>query len=250
MSESILDHELISARYFYPRREEFAEPFWVDCGDVKLSCYYRQTAPDAKTVIYFHGNGEEVSDYLEFFVPIFGQMGFNLLLAEYRGYAMSTGEPALAAMLGDVGKIIEAVGQPPEKIVLYGRSIGSLYAVHGASLFPNISGLILESGIAVLLERLLMRIQPHELGVTLEQMEKAVEKDFDHQKKLAGFEGSTLVMHAEHDNLVHCSHGKKLYDWAPEPKNLKLFEKGDHNDIFYVNMDEYFKLIYLFLTGL
>jgi fermentation-respiration switch protein FrsA (DUF1100 family) len=248
MNPSILDHPLVSERYFYPRNEAFENPFWVDCGDVKLSCYYRQKHPEAKTIIFFHGNGEIVADYFDLFVPVFEQMGYNLFLAEYRGYSMSTGVPGLRAMLADVEKIIKAVNLPPGKLVLFGRSIGSLYVVHGIHLFPDIAGLIIESGIAILLERLLMRVHPQEIGITLEQMEKAVNEDFNHQEKLAGYKGSTLVLHAEHDSLVHYAHGRKLYDWAPEPKTLKVFEKGDHNDIMAVNAEEYFRLIYQFLT--
>jgi pimeloyl-ACP methyl ester carboxylesterase len=250
LSPSILDHPLVSERYFFPRRESFTDPFWVDCGEVKLSCHYRRKHPNSKTLIFFHGNGEIVPDYLGLFGPVFDQMGFNLFLAEYRGYSMSSGVPALAAMLGDVEHIINAVGQPLEQLVLFGRSIGSLYAVHGVYLFPGIAGLIIESGIAVILERVLMRINPQELGILMEPLQKAADQDFNHREKLLDFKGSTLVLHAEHDSLVHQAHGKKLYEWAPEPKQIRVFEKGDHNDIMAVNTEEYFQLIYQFLYRL
>ena len=51
--------------------------------------------PDAKTVIYFHGNGEVVADYLPSFPEWITRAGCNVLLAEYRGYGMSSGTPAL-----------------------------------------------------------------------------------------------------------------------------------------------------------
>jgi len=250
MNQSILDHPLVTERYFFPRREELENPFWVDCGDVRLSCYYQQKYPDSKTIIFFHGNGEIAADYLDLFVPIFDQMGYNLFFAEYRGYGMSTGVPGLAVMLADVEPIIKTIGLPPEKLVMYGRSIGSLYAVHGVSLFPGIAGLIIESGVAVLLERILMRVHPRELGVDLKHLQDEVDTFFNHQEKLAKYKGSTLVLHAEHDSMVHYAHGKKLYEWAPEPKTLKIFEQGDHNDIFSVNAKEYFQLIHQFLSGL
>jgi alpha-beta hydrolase superfamily lysophospholipase len=250
MTPSIFDQPLVSERYFFPRREEFADPFWVDCGDAKLSCCYRQKYPDSKTIVFFHGNGEIVPDYLELFGPVFDQMKMNLFLAEYRGYGMSTGVPALAAMLGDVEHIIKATKQPPEQVVLFGRSIGSLYAVHGVYLFPNIAGLIIESGIAVILERILMRVHPQELGIPMAQLQQAANNDFNHQEKLIDYKGSTLVLHAEHDSLVHHAHGKKLYEWAPEPKQIRIFEKGDHNNIMAVNAEEYFRLIYQFISRL
>jgi uncharacterized protein len=59
-----------------------------------------------------------------------------VLLAEYRGYGMSTGHPSLVDMLDDVTAIIQHVGRlniPAQKVILFGRSIGSPHALHGVS---------------------------------------------------------------------------------------------------------------------
>ena len=82
----ILNHHLISERYFFPRIGNFASPFWVDCGDAKLACSYHEIDPAAKTVIHFHGNGEIVDDWQGDFVSLVQQMGCNVFLAELRGY--------------------------------------------------------------------------------------------------------------------------------------------------------------------
>lgn len=250
MNGSIFDHPLVTERYFFPRDEAFENPFWVDCGPARLACYFQHKYPKAKTIIFFHGNGEVVADYIDLYVPVFDQMGYNILLAEYRGYGMSTGTPALAAMLEDVTPIIKAANQPPERLVLFGRSIGSLYALHGVSLFPGIAGLIIESGIADILERVMLRVHPSEMAVAMETLREEVKKTFNHRQKLAGYKGATLIMHAKHDSLVNVSHAKLLYEWAPEPKNLMIFEQGDHNDIMVANAQEYLLGIYRFITGL
>lgn len=250
MNESLLDHPLIAERYFFPRPEAFENPFWVDCGDVKLGCYYRQKHPGAKTIVFFHGNGEVVADYIDLYIPVFDQLGYNCFLAEYRGYGMSTGTVALGPMLNDVERVIGALNLPLDRLVLFGRSVGSLFALHGIGRFPGIAGLIIESGIADLLERLLLRVHPSEIGATMETMQEEVEKSFDHKGKLAGYKGSTLILHARRDSLVHYSNGEKLYGWAPEPKEIKIFDQGDHNDIMMVNVKEYFQLIYRFLSAL
>ncbi len=130
-ASTVLDHEMIASRYFYPRPACFSEPYWVEAADgSRLACYFRRAAPDAKTVIYFHGNGEVVSDYLPDFPEWFVNNGYNCLMAEYRGYGMSTGRPALAGMLDDVERVIDSLGVPDRRVVLFGRSIGSLYALH------------------------------------------------------------------------------------------------------------------------
>lgn len=250
MNESILDHPLIAERYFFPRPDRFEDPFWVDCGDAKLGCYYHRKYPDSKTIVFFHGNGEVVADYIELYVPVFDQMGYNCFLAEYRGYGMSTGTVAMGTMLKDVERVIETINLPHERLVLFGRSIGSLFALHGVGCFPGTAGLIVESGIADILERLLLRVHPAEMGTTTEAMRKEVEKYINQKDKLAGFKGSTLILHARGDSLIHYSHGERLYEWAPEPREIKIFDRGDHNDILMENVKEYFQLIYRFLSAL
>ncbi len=250
MTESILNHPLISERYFFPRSASFERPFWVDCGPVRLGCYYYKKHPQAKTVVHFHGNGEVVSDYLADFVPAIDRLGYNCFLAEYRGYGMSTGRPALVSMLADVEQIIAAIGQPPEKLVLFGRSIGSIYALHGVSRFPNIAGLIIESGIADPLERLLLRVHPQEMGTTDEQIRAAMVKELNHQTKLAQFKGASLMMHTRYDGLLDVSHAQRLHQWAPHPKTLKIFAQGSHNDILFVNFVEYFQTVQAFMQDL
>ena len=49
-------------------------------------------------------------------------MGFgpaDLFLAEYRGYGQSTGTPLMRGMLDDVEQIFEAIGRPPEEIIVF-----------------------------------------------------------------------------------------------------------------------------------
>jgi pimeloyl-ACP methyl ester carboxylesterase len=109
---SILDHHLISQRYFFPRQDQPADPFWVDCGDARLACVYHEVSPLAKTIVHFHGNGEVVADYLDGFTELLGRMGCNCLLVEFRGYGGSSGQPQLGRMLDDVTTVIDAIGKP------------------------------------------------------------------------------------------------------------------------------------------
>ncbi len=185
---TILDHPLVSSRYFFPRHEAFPNPYWVDAADgSKLACSYHVVNPDAITVVYFHGNGEVVADYLPGFPNWLTRAGYNVLLAEYRGYGMSTGQPALVGMLEDVSAIMRSLNIPDRRLVLFGRSIGSLYAVHGVSGHPQLAGVILESGIAALTERFFMRVQPEELGMPRTALLDELQRHFDYVTKLGVF---------------------------------------------------------------
>ncbi|WP_305044462.1 alpha/beta hydrolase [Geoalkalibacter sp.] len=250
LSEELLNHPLIAARYFFPRPDRVAQPFWVQSGDARLACSYHRPFPQGRTLIHFHGNGEVAADWEEILPQALEALGLNCLLAEFRGYGASDGRPQLGFMLDDVGAVIAAAEAPPERLILFGRSVGSLFAVHGVSLYPEIGGLILESGVADVLERLLLRLSPRELGVTPEQLGGAVAARLDQRRKMEGYGGATLVMHARGDSLVDVSHGERLYQWAAGPKRLRIFERGDHNNILFVNQREYFAEIAAFVAGL
>ncbi len=249
-ADHLLNHPLITARYFFPRPGFCPDPFWVDCGDASLACFYQGVAPEAATLVHFHGNGEIVDDYLGDFVELIAEMGCNCLLVEYRGYGRSNGAPELGKMLADVSRVIEALGVPQEQLVLFGRSLGSIFALEAAERFPRAAGLVLESGIADVLERLLLRVEPRELGVSAKELTEAVGRCCDHRQKLASFLGPVLVLHARGDSLVDISHGERLYQWAVGPKRQLFFPRGDHNDVMYVNAREYFQALADFIRQL
>jgi len=248
--ELLLNSEKVSKIYFYPRYSNFKQPYYVESGDSTLACYYHKIENPKKTIIHFHGNGEVVSDYFDSFISQIEALECNILFAEYRQYGLSTGEaPSLVGMLEDVEKIIKSIDVAPQEIVLFGRSVGSIYALHGAFLFPNISGLVIESGISNVVIRLL-KLMRKPKTIIKEQMRKEGKIYFDHEKKIKAFQGKTLIMHTKYDSLVHSSNAKTLYAWANEPKQLKLFWDGDHNDISFVNKEEYFNVLGEFIDGL
>lgn len=249
-SRELLDHPLISQRYFFPRAETVPEPFWVDCEDARLACAYYAVSTEAKTLVHFHGNGEVVADYLDGFPQLIGRMGCNCLLAEFRGYGGSTGQPQLGRMLEDVPCIIKALDIPPENIVLFGRSVGSLFAIRAAGLFPAVAGLILESAIADPLERLLLRIHPSEIGTTRQRLVQAVDDLLDVRSCMRGFKNPALILHTRHDGLVDASHAERLANWCSGPTRLHIFAQGSHNDIMFTNNTQYFALVGEFLESL
>ncbi len=240
---AILDHPLLSQRYFFPRPGRVPSPLLVDAGDATLACSFHEPHPGALTAVHFHGNGEIAADYLGGFPERFASLGMNLLLAEYRGYGSSTGEPLLGKMLDDVPAIVRAARVPPGRIVLFGRSVGSIFALEAVARFPEAAGLVIESGVASPLERLLMRVDPREVGATPEAFARAFEERLDHERKIGAFRGPTLLLHCANDGLVDAGNAERLATWAGGPVELRLFERGDHNTILAENEEEYFEAV-------
>ncbi len=235
--DDVLNHPLIASRYFFPGGRAPASTVTVPVVGAELACAVHRVDPEGFTVVHFHGNGEVVADWQGVWDRVINALGWDLFLAEYRGYGGSTGEPRLGLMLEDVTAVIEAAG-PPERIVVMGRSVGSFFALEAVRRFPSIAGLILESAIADPLERLLLRVSPDEVGASTDEWRKLGQR-LDHRAKISGYSGPSLVLHTRFDGLVDVSHAERLARWAGGPSTLRIFESGNHNSILPENWDLY-----------
>lgn len=229
----LLDHPVLSQRYFFPRADRPRTPWIVETGGERLACI-RFAKHGKRTVLHFHGNGEVASDWEGDFSGALDAAGIDLVLAEYRGYGGSTGTPMLETMLDDALAIADASGVRPEDLVVYGRSVGSLYALHVAASRP-VKALVLESGIADVFERLALRVSAGDLGVSDETFRAAVAAAFDHEAKIARTKCPVLVLHTENDGMVEAHHARASAQWAGARGELVLFENGNHNTIHAFN---------------
>lgn len=246
---SPLDHPLVSERAFHPR-PQIAEPTdWISVGPCRLGCFVRTVDPRAGWVLYFHGNGELAAECDRHLADLFTDLGVNVCFAEYRGYGGSEGEPTLTGMLADGEQIVRALAVPADRIVAFGRSLGSVYAIELARRLPDLAGLVLESGIAELSALWRLEDRMRQIGRTAADLAGALARDFDHERKLAGYMGPVLVLHSEGDVLVEPWHARKLHAWAGGArKRLALLPHGNHNSILFANAAAYVSELRAFLT--
>lgn len=237
---TLLDHPTITGRYFFPRPDPPRDPWMVD----GLACAKR-SKDRAVALLHFHGNGEVVADWLGDFAHAIDRGGLDAYFAEYRGYGASNGEPSLTALLDDALTVFDAMGRKAEDVVVYGRSIGSLAAAHVAA-HRSVRGLVLESGINDLSERLLVRVRPEEIGATTEELRAAVQVAFDQSAKIARAKCPVLVLHTENDGMVEKHHAERNAKAAGERGELVVFEMGNHNTIHAFNGDEIVRRVVAF----
>jgi hypothetical protein len=249
-SKSILEDRTISKRFLFPRNKSFKQPFVVKTENNTLYCYRQLKHPDKKMLLVFHGSNEVVADYTETFANEIDKMGFNLFVAEYPGYSNSTGKPTLVNIIEEIPYIIKQCGIQANKLVVFGRSLGTAYAINTIDLFPAIGGIIIESGIADFYERLSRRVSPEDIETTEELLKEEVRVYFNIERSLKQFKGSTLIMHTIEDRIINLEHAQKNYEWANEPKLIKVFEEGGHSDIQDCNIKDYFKTIKLFMDSI
>ncbi len=179
----------------------------------------QQGEDNAPWLVYFHGNGENVSSYLSFTSQLYA-MGVNVLMPEYRGYGESGGEPSEAGLYMDADASYQYLidkGVAPENIILYGFSLGSGVATDLASR-EEVGGLILEAAFTSLLDaaRAIYRFMPN--GI--------MSNRFDSLKKISDVDTPTLFLHSRGDFTIPFSQGQTLFEAANEPKTFTEIQGG------------------------
>jgi len=247
----ILDHPAVSGCYLFPQDRMLPRPDWITVPGARLACAHHVVDPDQRTLVHFHGNGEAVADYVPHMAQAFAELGLNSLFVEYREYGGSTGHARLVEMLPDGDAVLDQAGLAPERVIAFGRSIGSLYAIELAFRRPQLAGLVIESGIASPAERFLARADFSHAPFTKEDVLYAAAEKFDHQLKLSTCRQPLLILHAEHDGLVDISHAERNFAWsASSRKRLVRFPIGDHNSLHWRNATQYQQELKQFVDSL
>lgn len=191
---------------------------------------------DAPTLVYFHGNYRNIGNNLEHTQRLHN-LGYNVLLADYRGYGKSSGgKPSERKVFEDAETVwqylIKQRGSQPGKTFIYGHSLGGAIAIDLAVHHPEAAGLITES--------------------TFTSMQAMGEKDygflpigyllnqrFTSLQKVPALKIPVLFIHGTWDKKVPVEMGKQLYAAAPEPRKLVLIEGGEHNNSAAIGWVEY-----------
>ena len=183
---------------------------------------------DAKhrpTILYFYGNGMCMADCEGEFAKL-RRRGFNVIVAEFVGYGMSSGTPSEAGVYATADACFDHLlarsDIDPKKIVPFGWSLGGAAAVHLAST-RTVPALVIASSFTSLKE-LAHRLFPY-MPTSL-----IVKHHFDNETKLHQIKCPVLIIHGRHDRIVPFDMSGKLHDAAPQAQVIEL--DSDHNDLF------------------
>ncbi|WP_303319105.1 alpha/beta fold hydrolase [Flavivirga abyssicola] len=86
-------------------------------------------------VLYLKGNSKSIKGWGKFAVD-FTRHGYNVLMVDYRGFGKSTGRRSQKAIKRDLQKVYDKIKEltTEDRIILYGRSLGSGFAAKLASM--------------------------------------------------------------------------------------------------------------------
>jgi len=224
---------------YYPMKRIEATPadIGLDYEDVvlettdglKISAWYIPREGARGTVLFCHGNAGNISHRLDS-IRIFHRLGLSVLIFDYRGYGRSEGKPSEQGTYRDAEAgwtyLVQQRSVPPERMILFGRSLGSAVAAEIA-LRHRAGALIVESGFTSVAD-LGQRYFPY-LPVRLLTRHR-----YETIEKVGWITIPKLFIHSTGDEIVPFQQGMALYEKASEPKEF-LRIAGGHNEGFLIS---------------
>jgi fermentation-respiration switch protein FrsA (DUF1100 family) len=215
--------ESLARDYSYEFDHDFEEHYLQMEDGAEINALYFKT-PDSKgLIVYFHGNAGNLARWGEIVSP-FVEMGFEVLISDYRGYGKSTGKRSEKTMLKDADEIYAFAKtlETEDRIILFGRSLGSAFAAYLAGKNQP-QKLILETPFYSLAEvaKDLIPIYPtrHLLSYR-----------FGNHKYLKESDLPIYIFHGDQDEIVPYTSGQRLYE-SIAGSQLITIKGGHHNDL-------------------
>ncbi len=246
-----LDNSPAMSYIVYPRETftscpKYGFDHFVPVGGAEeavVHCRFYKNDDNGPWILYFHGNGEVVSDYDEIAIFFF-KYGLNLTVVDYRGYGKSTGEPTVTNIVSDALAVYESVKSElanrghNSRVWIMGRSLGSIPALAIANRYKDeVPGLVIESGFPSI-ARLLWRLNAGESGADLDVIDR------DSIAVVREINVPVLVIHGEYDTLVPPEEAETLFEEiGSKDKEYLLIPGAGHNDIMFLGLKQYMEAI-------
>jgi fermentation-respiration switch protein FrsA (DUF1100 family) len=212
------------------------EPLTIETRDgERLQAWVLQSGAPRARVVYFHGNGGNLSVWAPILVNV-ARHGYSVTAFDYRGYGLSTGRPSERGLYRDVDAIVEGVRDDrdrPVPLLYWGRSLGAAAAAYAATV-RRPDGLILESGF------------PDARSLVRSSLPLALLSLFSTYR----FTSPVLVLHGDGDTIIPFELGRRLYEEIRGPKHFVTIRGGDHNDATPPDPAAYWEAIDRFITSL
>lgn len=177
--------------------------------------------PGAKAVVYFGGNGEDVTLSIPGLAAAFPEHALYLL--HYRGYGGSGGTPSEAALVGDALALFDLAHGAHASVEVIGRSLGSGIATQIAAARPA-ARLVLVTPYDSLVAIASSRFPVLPVGWLLRDR-------YESDRHAAKVDAPTLVIAADRDEVIpRASTERLLARFRPGVATLRVVA-GDHNSV-------------------
>ncbi|MBB5917732.1 hypothetical protein BJY24_006644 [Nocardia transvalensis] len=229
---------VLNALTYFPERRITVTPerlglryedlYFTAADGVRVNGWFVRAEEPFGHVLFAHGNAGNIGDRSPV-LALLAAAGFDVLVFDYRGYGRSEGHPAEHGLYLDARAartaLLERPGVDPDKVFYLGKSLGGGVMIELAGEFPP-AGLILMSTFTGLRDAA-KAIYPY-LPKSL------VPNAFPSLSRIGALRTPTLIMHGDDDELLPVEMGRALHAAAAEPKSLKIYPGGRHNDLIMI----------------
>lgn len=191
--------------------------------------YVAPKDPNGPVLLWAHGNAGNLSHRAENIALIQKELGAGVFIFDYRGYGKSEGRPGEDGLYADgraaYAWLVERV--PPERIFLFGRSLGAAVMVKLAVEGRKARGLILESPFesTLAMGKKMFPFLP---------VSWIISSKFDNAAMLPEVKLPLFVLHGDKDGIVPFAQGRRLFEAAGSPhKRFFTIEGAGHNDTYF-----------------
>jgi len=212
----------------------FYEDLMLKTSDgIKISAWYIHAENPKATLLFFHGNGGNISYRIEF-IEMFYSLNISTFIIDYRGYGKSEGSPTEEGTYLDSEAawdyLVNEKNTDPSSIVIYGKSLGGPIAARLAEKH-NPAALILDSTFTSTKD-IAVKLYP------FLPVKKFFKFEYDTVRYLKGVDCPILIIHSIDDSYIPFSHAEKLFDTVDGEKEL-VETRGDHNTSFMISRQIY-----------
>ncbi len=216
--------ETLPQDFTYSFTTNFDEIFLKTEDGAKLNALHFKVENPKGIVLYFHGNAGELSRW-GIVVQNFVAMEYDVLVMDYRTYGKSTGKLSEKALYKDAQLFYDYLlkSYSEDKIVVYGRSLGTTFATYVASK-NNPKYLFLEAPFFNLAEVASNRFSMYPVGWFLKY-------NFPTNKYIKNVNCPIIIFHATDDFVVNYENSLKLSQikTAGKLKLITIPAGGHHN---------------------
>jgi len=211
--------------YTFSFPENFEEIFLNTKDGAKLNALHFKAENPKGVILYFHGNAGELSRW-GIVVQKFVEMRYDVLVMDYRTYGKSTGKLSEKALYSDAELFYKylLIRYSEDKIVVYGRSLGTTFATYVAAK-NNPKQLLLEAPFYSLNEVASRRFPIYPVNWFLKF-------NFPTQDYLKEVSCPIIIFHGTDDSVVNYENSEKLSK-VPTKEKLSLItiQGGTHHNL-------------------
>jgi abhydrolase domain-containing protein 17 len=194
--------------------------------------------PKARFVLlYNHGTGDDLGELAPLLEDIRAH-GYAVFAYDYEGYGTSSGMPSEKSVYRDAeaayAYLTEVLDVSPQRIILYGFSLGGAPAVYLAARH-DVPALVLESTfVSAFRVRTRLPLLPFDR--------------FDNLSNMPHVKCTTLILHSRDDPVIGVWHAEALHD-AAGAGWLVEFESGGHGDARMSERERYWSALTAFTAS-